>query len=124
MSPSRAQSLPAADIYDLATATFVTESTLPVTEIEAGFSFHKSDTDRTYHLGLTSLQYAWGTLLGLKLSVPFALVEPRGDAGPTVAGIGDVSILAKSAPIVSADDLFALGGGIKVTLPTGSESRG
>lgn len=116
--------MPSAVIAELVTATLVTEGTLPATEIEAGFSFHQSDADRTYHLGLTSIQYSWGTLLGLKVSVPFTMVEPRGDTGPTVAGIGDVNILAKSAPIVSANDLFALGGGVKVTLPTGSESRG
>jgi hypothetical protein len=124
MSPSLADSMSTAVVDELVAATFVTEGTLPATEIEAGFSFHKSDANRTYHLGLTSVQYAWGTLLGLKLSVPFTMIEPRGDAGPTVAGVGDINVLAKSAPIVSADDLFALGGGVKVTLPTGSESRG
>ena len=124
MSPSRAETTPSAVINELSTSTLVTEGTLPATEIEVGFSFQKSDASRTYQLGLTSLQYAWGTLFGLKLSVPVTMIEPRGDAGPTVAGIGDVSILAKSAPIVSAEDLYALGGAVSITMPTGSESRG
>jgi Putative MetA-pathway of phenol degradation len=123
-SPSLAQTAPMAGASELATATLVTESTLPVTEIEVGFSFRKSDASRTYDVGLTSVQYAWGTLLGLKMSVPFTIIEPRDDADPTVAGVGDVSILAKSAPIVSREHLFALGGAVSLTLPTGSESRG
>jgi hypothetical protein len=109
---------------ELATATFVTEGTLPQTEIEVGFSFAKSDTDRTYEFALNSVQYAWGTMLGLKLSVPVTIIEPRDNEGSTVAGLGDVGILAKSAPIVSREHLFAVGGAVSLTLPTGSESRG
>ncbi len=125
VSSSRAQDKPQAPIDDiLLSATFVTEGTLPATEIEGGFSFTKSEADRTYQFGFTSLQYAWGPIFGLKLSVPFTVIEPRGDDGATVAGLGDVSVLAKSAPLVSARHHFALGGGVAVTLPTGSKSRG
>ncbi len=125
VSPSRAQNTPQPPVDDIPlSATFVTEGTLPATEIEGGFSFTKSETDRTYQFGFSSLQYAWGTIFGLKLSVPFTVLEPRGDDGSTVAGLGDVSVLAKSAPLVSAQHHFALGGGVAVTLPTGSKSRG
>jgi hypothetical protein len=122
-SPSLADTAPMAGASELATATLVTEGTLPQTEIEVEFSFAKSDANRTYEFALNS-QYAWGTMLGLKVNVPVTIIEPRDNAGSTVAGVGDVGILAKSAPIVSRDHLFALGGAVSLTLPTGSESRG
>jgi hypothetical protein len=122
-SPSLAEPTVMATGSELGMATLITESTLPQTEIEVEFSFAKSDASRTYEFGLNSVQYAWGTLLGLKLSVPITMIEPRGDAGPTVAGLGDIGVLAKSAPIVSREHLFALGGAVGLTLPTGSESR-
>ena len=121
-SPAGGQDSPPSDDIPLS-ATFFTEGVLPATEIEAGFSFISSDVAREYQFGLTSLQYAWGTTLGLKLVVPFAVIEPR-DAGPTVAGPGDVQFIAKYTPVVSREHFFALGGAIKLTLPSGSESRG
>jgi hypothetical protein len=123
MSPSLADTTVMPTVSELGMNTLVTENTLPQTAIEVGFSFAQSDASRTYELGLTSVEYAWGTMLGLKVSVPLTILEPRDDAGPTVAGIGDVGILAKSAPIVSREHLFALGGAVGITLPTGDESR-
>lgn len=120
-SPARAQDKPP-DQLPLS-ATFITEGVLPATEIEAGLSFIGSDVQREYQFGFSSLQYAWGNTLGLKLVVPFAVIEPRGD-GPTLAGPGDVQLLAKSAPLVSHEHLVALGGALKLTLPSGSEARG
>ena len=104
-------------------ATFVTESVLPATEIEAGFSYASSDAERKYQIGFSSLQYSWGAAFGLKLVVPFGVVEPRDD-GATVAGPRDIQLLAQHVPVVSAAHLFALGGALKLTLPTGSERRG
>jgi Putative MetA-pathway of phenol degradation len=120
-SPAGGQDTPADDIP--LSATFVTEGVLPATEIEAAFSFVSSDAQREYQFGLSSLQYAWGTTFGLKLVVPFAVIEPRGD-GPSVAGPADVQLLAKYAPLVSHEHLFALGAAVKLTVPTGSEPRG
>jgi hypothetical protein len=105
-------------------ATLITEGTLPATEIEGGFSFAKSDTDRTTQFGFSSLQYAWGRTFGLKLSIPFGVINPRDDDEPTVAGIGDVTLMGKYVPLISYKHLFAVGTGVKFTLPTGSESRG
>jgi hypothetical protein len=104
-------------------ATFITESVLPSTELELGFSLLGSDANRMYQFGFTSLGYSWGTTFGLTLSVPFAVIDPRGD-GPTVAGPGDLRLLAKSAPFVSLEHLFAAGAAVSLTLPSGSESRG
>jgi Putative MetA-pathway of phenol degradation len=120
-SPAGGQDTPADNIP--LSATFVTEGVLPATEIEAEFSFVSSDEQREYQFGLSSLQYAWGTTFGLKLVVPFAVIEPRDD-GPTVAGPGDVQLLAKYTPLVSREHLFALGAAVKLTLPSGSEARG
>ncbi len=109
--------------------TFITEGAVPVTEIEVGFSFEggfsssKMPENRTYQFGLTSLQYGWRNTLGVKLVVPFTIIHPRED-GPSAGGPGDIELLLKYAPIVSAKHLFALGTGVKLTLPSGSESRG
>ena len=102
--------------------TFVTEGTLPATEVEAGFAVARSDTERRYELGFSSLQYAWDSTFGVKLAVPFTIVEPRRE--PATAGIGDVRILLKYVPILSIAELFALATGVTVTLPTGNEARG
>ena len=120
-SPARAQDKPPDQVP--LSATFITEGVLPATEIEAGLSIIRSDVQREYQFGFSSLQYAWGNTLGLKLVVPFTVIEPRDD-GPTLAGPGDVQLLAKSAPLVSHEHLFALGGALKLTLPSGSEARG
>jgi hypothetical protein len=104
-------------------ATLVTEGTLPATEIEGTFSLTKSATDRTYQLSLSSLQYAFGPSFGIKLVVPFSIVEPR-NGSPNAAGFGDVAVMAKYAPIISLEHQFALASGVKVTFPSGSESRG
>ena len=103
--------------------TFVTESVLPATEIETGFSFESTDDQHRYQFGLTSLQYSWGTAVGVKLVVPFSVIEPR-DEDATVAGPRDLQVLVKSAPVVSPTHLFALGAAFKLTLPSGSERRG
>jgi hypothetical protein len=120
-SPAGGQDTPADNIP--LSATFVTEGVVPATEIEAAFSFVSSDVQREYQFGLSSLQYAWGTTFGLKLVVPFAVIEPRDD-GPSVAGPGDVQLLAKYTPLVSRERLLALGAAVKLTVPTGSEPRG
>jgi hypothetical protein len=62
-------------------------------------------------------------MLGLKLVVPFSVVDPRDD-GATVAGPRDLQLLAQSAPLVSRTHLFGLGAAVRLTLPTGSEQRG
>ena len=105
-SPAGGQDAPADQVP--LSATFVTEGVLPATEIETGFSFISSDAERQYQFGLSSLQYAWGTTFGLKLVVPFAVIDPRDD-GASVAGPGDVQLLAKYTPLVSRAHLFALG---------------
>lgn len=120
-SPAGGQDAPADQVP--LSATFVTEGVLPATEIETGFSFISSDAERQYQFGLSSLQYAWGTTFGLKLVVPFAVIDPRDD-GASVAGPGDVQLLAKYTPLVSRAHLFALGAAVKLTMPTGSEPRG
>jgi hypothetical protein len=116
-----AQDPPAGDIP--LSSTFVTEGVVPATEIEVGFSLVKSDTQRVYQFGFSSLQYAPVSTFSLKLFVPFAVIDPRDD-GPTVGGPGDLQALAKYAPLRSHEHLFALGGAVRLTLPSGSESRG
>ncbi|MBI4560667.1 MAG: hypothetical protein HY724_01380 [Candidatus Rokubacteria bacterium] len=102
--------------------TLVTEGTLPATEVEATFTISKSREAREYGFGLSSIQYAPVPSFGLKLAVPFAQSDPR-DSAPTVGGIGDVSVMAKYAPLILPREQFALSGGLKLTVPTGSERR-
>jgi hypothetical protein len=120
-SPAGGQDKPADDIP--LSATFFTEGVVPVTEIEVGFSFISSDVTREYQFGFSSLQYAWDNTFSLKLFVPFAVIEPRGD-GPTVAGPQDLQLQAKYTPLVSREHLLALGAALRLTLPSGSEARG
>ncbi|MBI3031239.1 MAG: transporter [Candidatus Rokubacteria bacterium] len=103
-------------------STLVTEGATPATEVEGTFTTSKSRTERTYGVGLSSLQYAPVPSFGVKLAVPFAVRDPR-DSEPTVAGIGDVSLMAKYAPVILPAHQFALSGGLKLTFPTGSERQ-
>jgi hypothetical protein len=102
--------------------TLITEGATPATELEATFTLSKSETERRYGFGLSSVQYAPVPSLGLKLAVPFAVRDPR-DTEPTVGGIGDVSLMVKYAPLLLPAQQFALSGGVKLTFPTGSEQR-
>ncbi|MBI3626413.1 MAG: transporter [Candidatus Rokubacteria bacterium] len=103
-------------------STFVTEGATPATEVEGTFTMSKSRTERAYGFGFSSLQYAPVPSFGVKLAIPFAVRDPR-DTEPTVAGFGDVSLMAKYAPLMLPKQQFALGGGLKLTFPTGSERR-
>jgi len=103
-------------------ATLVTEGVLPATEAEATFTLARSRSERAYGIGLSSLQYAPVPWFSLKLAVPFGIRDPR-DTPPTVAGIGDVTLMAKAAPLMLPGQQLALGGGLKLTFPTGSERR-
>jgi hypothetical protein len=103
-------------------STLVTEGAAPATELEATFTTSKSRAEKAYGFGLSSVQYAPVPSVGLKLAVPFVVRDPR-DSQPTVGGIGDVSLMAKYAPLLLPAQQFALGGGVKVTFPTGSERR-
>ena len=102
--------------------TLITEGATPATELEATFTMAKSEAERGYGFGFSSIQYAPIPSFGLKLIVPFAVRDPR-DSEPTVAGIGDVSVMAKYAPVLLPAQQFALSGGLTVTFPTGSERR-
>lgn len=103
-------------------STLVTEGATPATEVEGTFTTSKSKTERAYGFALSSLQYAPVPSLGLKLAIPFAVRDPS-DTEPTVGGIGDVSLMAKYAPLLLPAQQFALSGGLKLTFPTGSERR-
>ncbi len=102
--------------------TLITEGATPATELEATFSMAKSEAERGYGFGFSSIQYAPIPSFGLKLIVPFAVRDPKASE-PTVAGIGDVSVMAKYAPLLLPAQQFALSGGVTVTFPTGSERR-
>ena len=104
-------------------ATLITEGAVPGTEIEAAFTASKSSTERAYGFGLSSLQYAPVPSFGIKLVLPTAVREPR-DPEPTVAGMGDVSLMLKYVPVLLPEQQFAFAGGVSVTFPTGSERRG
>jgi hypothetical protein len=103
-------------------STLVTEGATPATEVEGTFTMSKSRTERAYGFGFSSLQYAPVPSFGLKLVIPFAVRDPR-DTEPTVAGLGDVSLMVKYAPLLLPARQFALSGGLKLTFPTGSERR-
>ncbi len=103
-------------------STFVTEGATPATEVEGTFTMSKSRTERAYGFGFSSIQYAPVPWFGLKLAIPFAVRDPR-DTEPTVAGVGDVSLMVKYAPLLLPARQFALSGGLKLTFPTGSERR-
>lgn len=106
-------------------ATLVTEGATPATEAEATFTLSKSREERQYGMGFSSLQYAPVPSFGVKLAVPVILRDPRGpEPEPSVGGIGDVSLMAKYAPLMLPARQLALSGGIKLTFPTGSEQRG
>ena len=103
-------------------STLVTEGATPATEAEVTFTISKSRELREYGFGLSSLQYAPIPSFGLKLAVPFTVRAPK-DSEPTVGGIGDVSLMAKYAPLMLPAQQFALSGGLKLTFPTGSGRR-
>src|SRR3990172_6930242 len=103
--------------------TLITEGATPATELEATFTMAKSAAERGYGFGFSSIQYAPIPSFGLKLIVPFAVRDPQ-DTKPTVAGIGDVGVMVKYAPVLLPAQQFALSGGLTVTFPTGSERRG
>jgi len=102
--------------------TLITEGATPATEVEGTFTTSKSKTERGYGFGLSSVQYAPVPSFGIKLAIPFAVRDPR-DSEPTVGGIGDVSVMAKYAPLLLPARQFALSGGVTLTFPTGSERR-
>jgi hypothetical protein len=103
-------------------STLITEGAVPATEVEATFTASKSRTERAYGFGLSSLQYAPVPSFGIKLVVPAAVRDPR-DPEPTVAGMSDVSLMLKYAPVLLPKQQFALSGGVTLTFPTGSERR-
>lgn len=103
-------------------STLVTEGAAPATELEATFATSKSRAERAYGFGLSSVQYAPVPSVGIKLAVPVAIRDPR-DTEPTVAGLGDVSLMAKYAPWILPAHQVVLAGGLKLTFPTGSERR-
>lgn len=103
-------------------ATLVTEGALPATELEFVFQASKSETERTYELA-PSFQYAPVPSFGIKLIVPLDGREPRGPE-PSTGGVGDVGLVAKYAPLMWPAQQFAAAGGIRLTLPSGSERRG
>jgi hypothetical protein len=102
--------------------TLIIEGATPATEVEGTFTTSKSKTERGYGFGLSSVQYAPVPSFGIKLAIPFAVRDPR-DSEPTVGGIGDVSLMAKYAPLLLHARQFALSGGVTLTFPTGSERR-
>ena len=102
--------------------TLITEGATPATEAEVTFSLSKSAVERQYGVGVSALQYAPVPSFGIKLAVPVTIREPRARE-PTVAGIGDVSVMAKYAPLMLGERQLAVSGGIKLALPTGSEKR-
>ncbi|MBI2202771.1 MAG: transporter [Candidatus Rokubacteria bacterium] len=102
--------------------TLVTEGATPATELEATFTASESSAERGYTLGLSSIQYAPIPSFGLKLAIPFVVRDPK-DPVPSVGGIGDVSVMAKYAPLMLPAQKFALATGLKLTFPTGSERR-
>ncbi|MDO8478714.1 MAG: transporter [Candidatus Rokubacteria bacterium] len=102
--------------------TLITEGATPATEVEGTFTTSKSKTERGYVFGLSSVQYSPVPSFGIKLAIPFAVRDPR-DSEPTVGGIGDVSVMAKYAPLLLPARQFALSGGVTLTFPTGSERR-
>jgi len=103
--------------------TLITEGAVPATEVEGTFTFSKSTTERAYGLALSSLQYAPVPSFGIKLAIPTFVLDPRGSE-PTVAGIGDVSLMLKYAGLLLPAQQLALAGGVVLTFPTGSERRG
>jgi hypothetical protein len=90
--------------------------------VEGIFTMSRSSTETAYGFGLSSLQYAPVPSFGIKLVVPVAVRDPR-DSEPTVAGMGDVSVMLKYAPLLLPAQQFALAGGVALTFPTGSERR-
>jgi len=102
--------------------TLITEGATPATEVEGIFTMSRSSTETAYGFGLSSLQYAPVPSFGIKLVVPVAVRDPR-DSEPTVAGIGDVGVMLKYAPLLLPAQQFALAGGVALTFPTGSERR-
>lgn len=103
-------------------ATLVTEGATPATEVEATLTRSESTTERGYGFGLSSVQWAPVPSFGLKLALPLAVRDPK-EAGPSVGGVGDVSLMAKYAPLLLPARQLALAAGLKLTLPTGSERR-
>src|SRR3989337_927676 len=82
-------------------ASRVTEGATPATEAEVTFTLSRSREERQYGLGFSSLQYAPVPSFGVKLAVPMILRDPRGpELEPSVGGIGDVSLMAKYAPLM------------------------
>ncbi len=103
--------------------TLITEGAVPATEVEGTFTTSRSETERAYGFALSSIQYAPVPSFGIKLAIPTFVLDPR-DSEPTVAGIGDVSLMLKYAPLLLPAQQFALAGGVVVGFPTGSERRG
>ncbi len=103
--------------------TLITEGAVPGTEAEASFGVAESGAERSWGLGLSSLQYSPTPWLGLKLSVPAAVIDP-GDSGPTMGGLSDLGLMLKFAPVLLPGPRLAVAGGVSLTFPTGSERRG
>jgi hypothetical protein len=104
-------------------STLITEGAVPATELEGTFTASGSSTERAYGFALSSIQYAPVPSFGIKLAIPMSVLDPR-DPEPTVAGIGDVSLMLKYAPVLLPGQQFALAGGVVLGFPTGSERRG
>ena len=102
--------------------TLITEGATPATEVEGAFSASKGKTERAYGFVLSSVRYAPVASFGIKLAIPFAVRDPS-DSERTVGGIGDVSLMAKYAPLLLPARQFALSGGVTLTFPTGSERQ-
>lgn len=104
-------------------STLITEGAVPATEVEGTFTVSRSTTERAYGFALSSIQYAPVPSFGIKLAIPTFVLDPS-DSEPTVAGIGDVSLMLKYAPLLLPAQQFALAGGVVLGFPTGSEQRG
>src|SRR3972149_4154738 len=62
--------------------TLITEGATPATELEATFTMAKSEAERGYGFGFSSIQYAPIPSFRLKLIIPGAGRDPR-DSEPT-----------------------------------------
>ena len=104
----------------------VTESPSPDTKLRLNYTVADQPAEgpephTTFHTGTLVGEYAFNKSVGIEGSIPYSIADRDGQ--PSVDHLNDVELGIKYANYALADHGFLIGGGLEVSLPTGSNSK-
>ena len=97
------------------------ESPVPETHVTLRYEFAESDAQNDHNIE-AGIQYAFTRSFSIELAAPMAVIDR--EAGPTLAGIGNLEISGKWATYSAVQHGLLPAFGVAVSLPTGNEERG